>query len=151
MGKLRYLTAVIKEGMRLAHIIDVLVYRTVPKDMIILGCKIPKGTLIAAPGTRAMESEEMWGDPHAFRPERWLTGEDMSRKYSLGFSFGSRECPGQRLAMLEMRLAIIRLVTRYEFTLEGSWEKLLTNAIDGLVIEVKGGVWINFSPRSVLS
>ena len=97
-----------------------------------------------------MHSEDMWGDPHAFRPERWLTGEDMSQKYSLGFSTGPRDCIGQRLAMLEMRMALIHLVTRYQVKLEGSWEDLKNSAKDSFLIEAGNGVWVRITPRSTL-
>jgi len=149
LGELTYLTAIIKEGMRIGYVITGVLGVFVPKDMTILGYRVPKGAMILCPGTRALHSEEMWGDPEAFRPERWLTGEDMSHKYSLGFSAGPRDCIGQRLAMLEMRLAIIGLVTRYQFRLEGDWKDLMKSAVDGLVIEAKDGVYIHVTPRPV--
>jgi len=147
LNELTYLTAVIKEGMRIGHISAATFMRTVPKDMTILGYRIPKGTLIITPGTRAVMSEEMWGDPHVFRPERWLTGEDMSQKFSLGFSTGPRDCIGQKLAMLEMRFTIVKLLTRYNFTLHGDLNELFEDTKDGLVIEATNGIWLQFEDR----
>lgn len=148
LGELTYLTAIIKEGMRLAYVLHASFLRSVPKDMSIFGYRIPKDTVILCVGSRAMHSEEMWGDPHVFRPERWLSGEDMSDKYSLGFSVGPRDCIGQRLAMLEMRLVLIRLFTQYKFTLEGSWEDLHNSAKDSFLIEASNGVQVHITPRS---
>jgi len=148
LAELSYLTAVIKEGMRIGYVLTLSFLRLVPKDMIICGYRIPKNTVIIAPGTRAMDTEAEWGDPEIFRPERWLTDEDLSRNYYYGFGFGPRDCPGQKLSMLEMRLAIIKLITRYQITLKGTKEDLLSRAKDGFVIEVRDGVWINFTPRT---
>jgi len=148
LGELTYLTAVIKEAMRLAYIVRSCFLRRVPKDRDILGYRIPEGTVILCPGTRAMNIEEEWADPTAFKPERWLMGEDLSYKYSLGFSFGSRDCVGQRLAMFEMRVAIVKLLVRYQFRLEGSLKELFDNAKDGAVIEGRDGIWISIQPRN---
>jgi len=148
LGELTYLTAVIKEGLRVGYVFINLTFRMVPEDMKILGYRIPKGTIVTCPGTRAMGSKEMWGDPHVFRPERWLTDEDMSDKYSLGFSIGPRDCVGQKLAMLEMRLAVIEVLTHYNIRLEGSLEKVLDSAKDSAVVEAEGGIWVHFEPRS---
>jgi len=151
LTELTYLTAIIREGMRIGYVNLGLLGVKVPKDMTIVGYRIPKDTLIVCPGTRSLQSEEMWGDPHVFRPERWLSGEDMSQKFWLGFSTGPRDCVGQKLAMLEMRLGIIRLNTKYQFTLKGDLKDLLDSAIDGLVIEARDGIWLTITPRAVSS
>jgi len=143
LGELTYLTAVIKEAMRLGHIIRCCFLRFVPEDRSILGYRIPKGTVILCPGTRAMNTEAEWEDPLVFRPERWLTDEDMSYRYSLGFGFGSRDCVGQKLAMFEMRVVIVKLLVRYQFTLEGTMKELFDNAKDGAVIQARHGIWLH--------
>jgi len=149
LGKLTYLTAIIREGMRIGYVTAGSFLRVVPKDMTILGHRVPKNALITFPGTRVLNTEREWGDPQTFRPERWLTDEDMSGKYSIMFGFGSRDCIGQKLAMLEMRLAIIKIVTQYELVLEGRMDELLQNTKEGLVIEARDGVWIHVEPRSL--
>ena len=78
---LTYLAAIVKEGMRVSHVVVHIFDREVPKDMKILGYRVPKGTIVALPANRWINSETEWGDPDVFRPERWLTGEDMSQKY----------------------------------------------------------------------
>jgi len=148
LGELTYLSAVIKEGMRLAYVLTGSFLRLVPRDMTILGYRIPRNTIIAALGTRAVMSDEMWGDPHVFRPERWLTGEDMSQKYSLGFSNGPRDCVGQKLAMLEMRFTIVELLKQYHLTLKGTLNDMFENSKDGIAIEALNGIWLQFEPRS---
>jgi len=148
LGELAYLTAVIKEGMRTAYVACGSFLRIVPEDTTIVGYRIPKNTLIMCPSTRALnESKEEWGDPQNFRPERWLSDEDMSHKYNFAFSFGPRDCIGQKLAMMEMRLVIAKLVMQYRFSLEGDVKEILSNARDGLVTEACDGIWLHVTPR----
>lgn len=151
LGELKYLTAVIKEAMRIAYIADASSLHLTPRDMKILGYRIPKNTTIFCPGTRAFNTSDQWSDSDVFRPERWMEQEDVSQKYFLGFSFGPRDCVGQRLALLELRLVVIKLLVRYELTLQGSLQTIFDTAKDGTVIEAKDGVWLKVKPRSLAS
>jgi len=147
LGELDYLSAVIKESMRTAHISNASLSREVPKDMTILGYRIPKGTMLLVPSNRSLMSKAVWGDPEVIRPERWLTGEDMTNKYFYIFSMGPRDCTGKRLAMLELRYATVKLITKYKLSMDVSFDELLENAVDGFVVESKNGIWLHASPR----
>ena len=148
LSNLDYLNAVVKEGMRVAHVSSSNFRRRVPTDMNILGYRIPKGTLIVQPGNRAFNIDTDWSDPESFKPERWLgDDDDICRSHNLQFSTGPRDCPGQKLAMLEMRVAIAVILQKYEISLVGSYADLAHNAVDGIVIGAKDGIWSNFVPR----
>lgn len=148
LSRLPYLNAVIKEGFRLAYVLRAAgMVRSLPNDMMVDGYRLPKGTSIFYPGNRAMNTEADWGDPDVVRPERWLTEEDMSSKYFLMFGYGPRDCPGQSLALLEIRLALVTLVSRYHFSTEKSFSDLLESTVDGSMIECKGGMMLHVSPR----
>ncbi|CAG8523884.1 14323_t:CDS:10 [Ambispora leptoticha] len=59
-------------------------------------------------------STEYWGeDVNEFVPERWLDPENIPRDAYMPFSAGSRNCIGQNFALLEIRLIIAALVSRY--------------------------------------
>lgn len=148
LSGLPYLNAVIKEGFRIAYTIRFSVFpRRLPKDMSVFGYRVPKGIRIISPGNRAMNAVSDWGDPDVVRPERWLTGEDMSSKFFQTFGYGPRECPGQRLAMLEIRLVIVTLLSKYHLSTASSFEFLLENVINGVMIECKGGMLLDVSLR----
>lgn len=149
LGKLPYLNAVIKEGFRLAYVISFGVPRQLPKDMTVLGYRLPKGIILNFPGNRAMNTKANWEDPNAFKPERWLTEEDLSSKYFDMFQTGPRSCPGRNLTLLEIRLAIVKLISKYHFMSNKSSQELLENSFDGAVIECKGGMWFQILPRDV--
>ena len=70
-----------------------------------------------------------WPEPNNFLPERWLVGEGDRLYPAKGvyrpFEFGPRNCIGQELAMLELKLVLI--VTAREFEIESvydEWDRL---------------------------
>ena len=148
LGELPYLTAVIKEGMRIAYIVMGIMPRVVPHDMTLMGYRVPKGTLVVVPGTRWIGTEKEWGDPEVFRPERWLTDEDMSHVHYLGFSYGPRDCSGQRLAMMEMRLVLIKMLSQFCFETVIPFDELMLSGTNGVVIESAIGIPLKVSPRT---
>ena len=147
LGDMPYLTAVVKESMRMASVVTGAM-REAPCDMKILGYRIPKGTYLSLPSNRWLDAKDEWGDPEVFRPERWLEEEDISQRYYLGFSCGPRDCAGQKLAMLEMRVALIRLLGAYHFSLTVPFDKLMDDSQNGIAIRVENGVWFHVTPRN---
>lgn len=147
LSDLSYLNAVIKEGFRVTYVVSGSFMRLVPKDISILGYRVPKGTLITFPGNRAMNTEADWGDPEVVRPEQWLTGEDMSTKYFEMFQTGPRVCPGQKIAIFEMRLAIVKLVTKYRLSSKKPFDQPLKTTVNGAVIECEHGIWLEVASR----
>lgn len=60
-------------------------------------------------------NEKYYKDPHIFRPERWESECDNIHPFAfVGFSGGPRTCIGKHLAYLESKIALIKLVKRYE-------------------------------------
>jgi len=145
--ELDYLSAVISEGMRIVHIGPAGIFRQAPQDMKILGYRVPKGTSIMIAGNRSLMSKAVWNDPEVVRPERWQTDEDMTNKYFHVFSKGPRHCVGERLAMLELRYAIVKLITKYRLEMDLSFAELMENTSDGFVIEANGGIMLRALPR----
>ncbi|GKY96255.1 hypothetical protein MPSEU_000585300 [Mayamaea pseudoterrestris] len=73
----------------------------------------------------------LWKEPESFRPERFLDGseEPPNSKYSISakftaFSKGPRDCIGKYFALIEAKLAISALVTRYDFEAVDPKERL---------------------------
>ena len=60
-------------------------------------------------------SEKYFKDPKVFRPERWLNECDDLPQFVLGgFGGGTRTCIGKHLAMLESKIALIKIMKRYK-------------------------------------
>ena len=79
------------------------------------GVVIPKGITVLVGLTFLQNNPEIWFEPEAFRPERFDPKSDLFKTPDgknrhpltwIPFSFGMRNCPGQILALLEMRVFI---------------------------------------------
>jgi len=58
------------------------------------------------------------GDPLAFKPQRWLDDDAMSmsqtRRVSMPFGSGPRVCPGRYMAIMEIKLAMLMLLSDFD-------------------------------------
>ena len=65
----------------------------------------------------------------------------------LPFGYGPRNCIGMRFAVLNLKMALIELLTRY--TIEQSSEtKVPLELVQGVTIKAKDGVFVTFKPRT---
>ncbi|TMW61960.1 hypothetical protein Poli38472_009453 [Pythium oligandrum] len=122
--ELTYLEAVIRETLRLHPVIP-LNGRCAVKDTVLVdGTFVPKGTNITLASYALSRMESVWGpDAAEFNPGRWLnsqTGEMVAYSSFKAFSFhaGPRICIGMNLAMLELRLVISVLLSRFNLKME---------------------------------
>lgn len=69
---------------------------------------------------------ELWSDPEAFRPERWL---EHPETINYTFGVGSRMCIGIHMAYRELYLLFIRLINSFEIVAD---EPIDTNPITGV-------------------
>ncbi|TFK73743.1 cytochrome P450 [Pluteus cervinus] len=117
LEKLPYLTAVIKESLRMASGIVTPLPRVVgPTDVEILGEKIPAGTVVAMGHTMVHRNPEIFHDPDQFMPERWLQDDAQSLdRYLVAFSKGPRSCLGINLAWCELYLIFANMFRKLDF------------------------------------
>ena len=127
---LPYLQAVIKEAMRLHPAVGLLLERVVPSTGAdILGYRLPVGTIIGMNPWVAARDPEIYPDPDAFRPERWIEASDeelkaMERNF-LAFGAGSRTCLGKNVSLLEMGKLVPLVLRRFDVELSDparDWE-----------------------------
>jgi cytochrome P450 len=107
-----YLDAVVKESLRLRPVIPG-VGRVVRGEPFQLGeYTIPPGIELN-PSIRVMHHrEDLYPDASAFRPERFLA-EDAPDTYTwIPFGGGTRRCLGASFAVMEMRVALRRILQR---------------------------------------
>lgn len=64
-------------------------------------------------------NKAFWGeDVDVFRPERWIdpeTGTCLNRDANVAFSKGIRNCIGQELALLELRMVLAMTIAKFDF------------------------------------
>ncbi len=105
------LDAVIKETLRCRPVVPQIA-RYLTEASEIDGCLVPADTMVMIPMSVIHQDPEIYPDPEAFRPERFLDGNDPGGYAWLPFGGGVRRCPGASLALLEMRV-IIRTILEY--------------------------------------
>jgi len=112
-GGCEYLDAVIKETLRLRPVVPGVI-RRLQRPLTIGGMDLPEGVHIAPSIYLIHRRPDVYPDPEAFRPERFL-GDDQPGTYEwLPFGGGIRRCLGASFALYEMRMvlaAILRLAT----------------------------------------
>ncbi|CAI7601454.1 unnamed protein product [Penicillium pancosmium] len=95
---LPYLTAVIKEGLRLSAVIPGRLPRTVPVGGIeYKGTFLPGGTVISSTIYSMHHNSTIFPDPDIFSPDRWLGENSVElERYNVAFSKGKRSCIGMK-------------------------------------------------------
>jgi cytochrome P450 len=107
-----YLTATIQETLRRRPVLPQAEPRLVKKPVEIGGWRYEPGVVLAANAWLVHHDPEIYPDPFAFRPERFL--EKPPGTYTwIPFGGGRRRCLGASFAMLEMKLAIAAALRRY--------------------------------------
>jgi cytochrome P450 len=109
-GEEGYLDAVVKETLRVRPVLsDVL---RVPTEPMTLGSyEVPAGAYLAPAIVLIHLRPELYPDPEAFRPERWLVERPPHQAW-IPFGGGQRRCIGSHLALLEMRAVIAEVLKR---------------------------------------
>lgn len=100
----RWADAVISETLRLRPPIPI-VGRAVKEDFQLDGYEIPKGEMLAPCIWLTHRREEVYPDPYAFRPERFLDKGPETYTW-LPFGGGTRRCAGAAFAQLEMNVVM---------------------------------------------
>ncbi|KAF8506098.1 cytochrome P450 [Russula emetica] len=115
LEKLPYMTAIIKETLRMAVTLPAGLPRVVPPSgAVISGVKIPGGTVVSQSALFVSLSEEIFARPREFLPDRWLQPESKAlENWLVAFSKGPRSCLGINLAYCELYLALAYLFRRF--------------------------------------
>ncbi|KAJ3575162.1 hypothetical protein NP233_g1274 [Leucocoprinus birnbaumii] len=121
LQKLPYLTAVIKESLRLSHgFVSPLPRLIDESDRYIAGIRVPGGTVVGMSVTEIHNNGALFSDPRKFNPERWLQPESsVLERYLTPFSKGPRMCLGINLAWMELYLIFGIIFRRLDMELVG--------------------------------
>ncbi|KAL5698889.1 ent-kaurenoic acid monooxygenase [Ranunculus cassubicifolius] len=109
--QMEYLSKVIDETLRLINI-SLVVYREAKKDVKMNGYLIPKGWKVEVWFRSVHLDSEIYGDPKKFDPSRW-DGATPKAGTFIPFGAGSRLCPGNDLAKLEISVFLHYFLLNY--------------------------------------
>jgi cytochrome P450 len=110
-----YLDAVVSETLRIRPVIDAN-ERTLTKPRSIAGYDLPAGIRVYPAIAVVHHREDLYPEPHRFRPERFLDGKAESYAW-LPFGGGIRRCIGAALAQAEMAEVIRTIITNVDLEL----------------------------------
>ncbi|WP_029000297.1 cytochrome P450 [Azohydromonas australica] len=144
---LPFLTATLKEAMRLYPPVAALMARRTLREITVGGWTIPPGTLLYVTPWVLHRDRRWWAQPDEFRPERFLPGAPaVPRSAYLPFGLGPRVCIGQHFAMLEMTLVAVLLLQRYELSLPADASP--PEPVLNVTLRPKGGVRLRLWRRT---
>ncbi|KAE8371565.1 cytochrome P450 [Aspergillus bertholletiae] len=118
---LPYLDNFIKETQRL-HNASFQPGRTTKTDTILPGgYRLPADSVIIPALYAIHTNPKTWRDPFRFDPDRWGSDEVKHRHRCayVPFATGPRGCIGFNFALLEVKILLAELVSRYEFVRDG--------------------------------
>lgn len=117
LEKLPYLTATIKEGLRLSYGVPGRLPRMIETPTAEFnGYTVPRGTIVGMSSRLMHLDADTFSDPTAFRPERWLnTVEERKMERNLvPFSRGNRICIGMHLAYMELYVSMGTMFRKFD-------------------------------------
>ena len=116
IGNLTYMEQAINETIRVYNI-SIRTNRVAKESITVAGITIPKGTRIDFPMEAIHKDPEVYPEPEEFRPSRFSPEEKAARhQYSfIPFGMGPRNCIGMRLALLEVKLAMAKILQKFRF------------------------------------
>ncbi|KAM9294373.1 cholesterol 24-hydroxylase [Gastrophryne carolinensis] len=143
LGKLQYLSQVLKESLRL--------YPTAPgtsraleEETVIEGIRIPANVSLMFNSYIMGRMEQFYPDPLVFDPERFHPDAPKPHYSYFPFSLGPRSCIGQVFAQMEAKVVMAKLLQRFEFELvEGQSLKIY----DTGSLRPLGGALCRLRPR----
>jgi len=103
-GGREYLDAAIEETLRVRPVVP-FIGRELRVPMELGGYELPEGTVVMPSIYLAHTREDLYPDPQAFRPERFLDGAPDTYSW-IPFGGGTRRCIGAAFAQLEMRVVL---------------------------------------------
>ncbi|KAL1594379.1 hypothetical protein SLS60_010139 [Paraconiothyrium brasiliense] len=120
------LDAVIHESLRLWPSLFFLGQRVTPTDGLQIGSRfIPGNTIVQIQPFVMNRDPRNFASPDDFIPERWTTRPELviNREAFLPFSTGPYDCVGKRLAYMEMRSVIAKVVGEFDVCLPEEFQE----------------------------
>ena len=131
-----YIDAICKETLRLRPILS-LVLRRLKQPMEIGGRLLPAGVTVAPCIYLIHRRPDVYPEPLAFRPERFLEGQGGTYTW-IPFGGGVRRCLGASFALFEMRVVLRELLARLELRApQARSERMVRRAIT--LVPERGG------------
>ncbi|KAJ7982621.1 putative Cytochrome P450 [Quillaja saponaria] len=158
LQNLQYLKAVILEGLRRHPPGHFVLPHTVTEDAVLNGYVVPKNGTLNFMVAEIGWDPNVWEEPMAFKPERFLNGKSNneggevfditgSREIKMmPFGAGRRMCPASGLALLHLEYFVANLVWKFEWKTKEGCDVDLSEKQEFTVV-MKNPLEAHVSPR----
>ncbi|XP_015874059.2 cytochrome P450 714C2 [Ziziphus jujuba] len=140
LHKMKVIEMVIQEVLRLYPAV-IFVSRQALEEIKVGKMWVPKGVNIWIWMLELHRDPELWGpDAHKFNPERFangVTGACKCPQAYLPFGVGGRVCPGQSLAMVELKILFALIVSNFNLSVSPNYHH---SPVYGLLLQPEHGV-----------
>ena len=131
INSLPYLSAILKESLRINHPLPLGLMKQLQVDCVIDGVSFSKNTIFMNGFSLNFLKEKYFTNPEKFYPERWLKDGVLQEDPSsfIPFSIGPRNCIGSQFGLMESKVLVSRFVKKFDFILltkEIQWRFALT-------------------------
>lgn len=146
--QLKHLDMVICETLRLYPPVVLFVNRLCREHTMVMGHSLPAGANVIVPTWHMHHDPDIWHEPFKFVPERFSQGDKAydPSVYS-PFGLGPRICIGKRFAILELKLAICKIIRKYKVAQCDQTQDPLRLVVPSVVINPEKGVIVNLCKR----
>lgn len=106
---------------------------------VLSGHFVPKGTTVSTLTYATARDPQIFPNPEAFVPERWLDANTDMRNMSRPFHYGPANCIGKHLAEITLTLTLARLYQLFDVEVDSSMTESMMRLKDNGVFEPWGG------------
>lgn len=149
IGHMPYLDQVLCESLRLFPPVVLFVNREAGEDTQLGKYHIPAGTNVQIPVWQIHHDRNLWPDPYRFDPDRF--DSELKKSHHpmawIPFGTGPRGCLGIRFAMVEAKIALVKLLQKYRLVPCERTETKLTLTAPTVTLNPKNGVWLRAEVR----
>ncbi|KAG0692632.1 cytochrome P450 [Suillus ampliporus] len=112
------LHALISEALRWRPVVPFGLAHRTTKDVIWENYCIPAGTTVCGSPWSISRDPEVYPEPDAFKPQRWIDGQGRPRDdiNSFVYGFGRRACPGQHVANRSIFISSLLILWAFRLT-----------------------------------
>ncbi|XP_067120733.1 cytochrome P450 4c3-like isoform X2 [Centruroides vittatus] len=146
MREMKYVECVIKESLRLYPPVP-FIARSHPEEFKIGDITMPKNAVVHIYIHSIHRDPEFYPDPESFKPERFYP-ENCSERNPFAyipFSAGSRNCIGQRFALMEEKVVIGNVLRHFRICVKEKPDKMIE--CGQLVLRSVNGINLKFQKR----
>lgn len=144
-GEDGYLDATVTEILRLRPVLPNAEPRLVKQAVRIGGFDYPPGVILLASAYLIHHDPEIYEEPYAFRPERFLVDSPGSYTW-IPFGGGRRRCLGASFALQEMKIVLRTVVGRFALATAGDSPE--TTRRRGITFSPRGGATVVLAQRT---